>query len=415
MSQRIIIVLLCITLGFCNAQVSGMKELEKGKDLGVTGSSVGSGANLARQNIEKLISAKELPSQQLKQLQYVPLDGAIRDDFIIGPNDMIHLQVWGPNDADELIPVSSDGFAVLKGYGAVKVAGLRWGDAKKAIEDIVVKEYKPETYAITLAQVRIFYAHISGSILFPGSYQIWATGRIWDLIQIAGNKTGLGDLTKVHVIHRNGDSTVVNISSYLSSGDLSDNLYLRDGDMVFIPQIDASNGLVSIYGVGIRSGYYEYINGESVNGFMKRSGAFSQSNDLKNVCLIRQKKSFKLNLFEEDMNLKADDVIVIPTKLDSIIVGGLVAKGGSFPYYAAYTVESYVAMAGGPAEKGNISSVVVYRNGVKLKPRKAYPLMPGDVIIVKYDPFVRFQDFWKTSMEVLTSVATILIIIERLK
>jgi len=71
-------------------------------------------------------------------------------------------------------------------------------------------------------------------------------------------------------------------------------------------------------------------------------------------------------------------------------------------------------MAGGMSEKGSIARIAVFRNGKKLSPKKAYPLMPGDVIIVYYSYFQLTKDVIETIGRILSAGITVLYIIDRL-
>jgi len=402
-------------VSIASSQVPTINQPSSLRKATISPTAVSSGAGKALEKISEIKTAKEAIQKIAQKAGYVPLEGPIdAEKFIVGPHDVIHLQVWGVSPVDEFLEVTNDGFITIPGYGAIKVAGLTWAAAKKTITDTVKYVYNPKKFAITLAFVRIFVAHVAGCVQFPGSYQVGATGRIWDIIQLAGGQTGLADLSKIKVTHRDGSTETIDITPYLAEGDISANPYLRDGDIVVVPQIDATNGLVKLYGGGIRSGFYGYKPNETISQFLQRSGAFSKSNRLSSVLLIRDGKPKTINLFEEDVTLSPNDVVIIPTHLDSIIVGGLVANGGTYPYYPGLSAEAYVAMAGGMSEKGSIARIAVFRNGKKLSPKKAYPLMPGDVIIVYYSYFQLTRDVIETIGRILSAGITVLYIIDRL-
>ena len=392
-----------------------VSDMSKPKGLDVSGAAIPTGVSQIREQIRKLQEAKESASTQLRQLQYVPIDGEIDGDkYVVGPHDVVHIQIWSATTVDEFVEITPDGMLVLSGYGAIHISGESWNRAKAKIEEAVKEGYNPERYAITLSGVRIFWAHISGAVKIPGSYQVGATQRVWDIIQLAGENSPLGDLSKVKVVRKNGKEIVLDITKYLSQGDLSENPYLEDGDVVVVPTVDGKNGLIRLYGAGVRSGFYELLPGETVRGFAQRTGIFSQSPELSNVQIIHGDESKNVNLLKEDSVLEPGDIVIFPTHLDSIIVGGLVLQGGAYPYYPGVSYYTYVAMAGGPGEKGSESRVSIYRNGEKLSPKKAGNLLPGDVIIVHHSTFNRTKDFIETLARVISSGLTVYYLIDRL-
>ncbi len=387
----------------------------KPKGLDISGTAISSGAAQVQQQVEKLQRAKEEASSQLRQLQYVPIDGEIDGDtYIVGPHDIIHIQIWSATTIDELVEITPDGMAVLPGYGAIHISGETWNAAKNKIENAVKEGYNPQRWAITLSGVRIFWAHISGAVKLPGSYQVGATQRVWDVIQLAGGTTPLGDLSNVEIIRKNGNTVHTDISKYLSAGELSANPYINDGDVVVVPPVDGKNGLIRLYCAGVRSGFYGLMPGETVRKFAQRIGVFTQSPELSNVQVIHDDEVKNVDMLLSDYPLYAGDVVIFPTHLDSIIVGGIVTQGGAYPYYPEVSFYAYIAMAGGPADKGSESRVSIYRKGVKLSPSKAGELMPGDVIIVHHSIFDRTKDFIETFARVISTSLTVYYLIDRL-
>lgn len=407
-----------LCLGILYSQTVDLKDLSqqtKSGGLDISGAAIPSGAAQVQRQIEKLREAQTQASKQLQQLQYIPLDGVIDGDkYIIGPHDVVRVQVWSATSIDEMIEISPDGMIVLPGYGAIAVSGETWNDAKKKIVAAIKEAYNPQRYAVTLSGVRVFRAHISGAVKMPGSYQIAATQRVWDIIQLAGGITPLGDVSNIQIIHKSGETLSINIAPYLSSGDVNNNPYLRDGDVVVVRTVDGSNGLVRLYGAGVRSGFYGLLPGETVRKLAMRCGVFTQSPKLANVQIIRDSEVISVNLLEMDIPLQNGDLVVFPAHLDSIIVGGIVLNGGAFPYYPGVSYYSYIAMAGGPAEKGSEARVSIYRGGKKLSPKKAGDLIPGDVIIVHRSTFERTKDLIETVARVVSSGLTVYYLIDKL-
>ncbi len=405
-------------LVLASAQGIDLKDITdntKPKGLDISGAAVSSGATQVQQQIENLKKQKEAVSAQFRQLQYVPIDGEIDGDtYIVGPHDIVHLQVWSATTIDEFVEITPDGMVVLSGYGAIHIGGETWNTAKGKIEAAIKKSYNPQRWAITLSGVRIFWAHVSGAVKLPGSYQVGATQRVWDVIQLAGGTTPLGDLSNIEIIRKNGDTVFANISKYLSAGNLAANPYLEDGDVVVVPPVDGKNGLIRLYSAGVRSGFYGLMPGETVRKFAQRIGIFTQSPELSDVQVIHDNEIKNVNLISEDYPLSTGDIVIFPTHLDSIIVGGIVLQGGAYPYYPGVSYYAYIAMAGGPSDKGSESRVSIYRKGKKLSPKKAGELMPGDVIIVHHSTFNRTKDLIETVARVMSSSLTVYYLIDRL-
>lgn len=385
------------------------------QQLGVSGRAINSGVQQAQEQIKQLKTAQQLASQRLKQLQYSPVDGPIDGDkYLVGPYDMIRIQVWAAITIDELTEVTPDGAVVIPGYGPVNVAGLTWNQAKQKIEQKIKEAYKPKRYAVTLAAARVFWVNITGAVKFPGSYQLGATQRLWDLIQLAGGPDGIADLGNVKIFRKNGDTLTVDMTPYFAEGNLAGNPYLFGGDVVFLPPVNSENGLVRVYGTGIRNGYYGLKPKETVRELAQRLRVFAQSSEFSRVEIIRRDSVMSINLLSQDVPLTDGDIVIFPAHLDSVIVGGLVLQGGSYPYYPGLSPYQYIAMAGGPTEKGSEKNFSIYRNGKKIKLKKGEFIRPGDVIIVHHSNFDRFKDWFETLARIASSSFTIYYLIDRL-
>jgi len=304
--------------------------------------------------------------------------------------------------------------AVIPGYGPVEIGGLTWNDGKKKILDEIEKAYHPKRFAVTLVAVRVFWANITGAVELSGSYQLGATQRLWDLVQLAGGADGIADLTNIEIFRNTGETLTVDITPYFTDGDIDANPYIFDGDVVFLPPVNGKNGIIQIYGTGIRNGFYGLKNDETVRNLAQQLGIFTQASDFSNVQVLRDNDMIIVNMLSEDIPLQKDDIIIFPAHLDSIIVGGLVLNGGAFPYYPGFSVYAYIALAGGPSDKGSEARISIYRNGKKILLGKDDMLKPGDVIIVHHSVFDRFKDLFESISKVVSASISIYYLIDRL-
>ncbi len=395
--------------------VRKIAEQSKPDNLGVSGSAIQSGASQMRNEIEKLKQAQEQASRRLAQIQYTPLDGVIDGDkYLLGPHDIIRIQVWTAATIDEMLEVTPDGMVVIPGYDAVEVGGLNWNDGKQVITDAIMESYNPKRFAVTIVAVRIFWANITGAVEFPGGYQIGATQRLWDIIQLAGGANGVADIANIKVFKKNGDTVSINLTPYFAEGDIDANPYIFDGDVVFVPQVSIEYGAIQLYGAGIRNGYYGLNPGETVMQIAQRVGVFTQSLEFTEIQVVRGNDVHSVNLLADDFALNDHDVVIFPAHLDSIIVGGLVTAGGAYPYYPGVSVYAYIAMAGGPDTDGSVNRFSIFRKGKEIKFKAGDNLQPGDVIIVHHSIFTRVKDFVETIARVVSSSITVYYLIDRL-
>ncbi|MFP4458330.1 MAG: polysaccharide biosynthesis/export family protein [Candidatus Zixiibacteriota bacterium] len=359
--------------------------------------------------------AEDEKAKQTDRLQmmedYVPLEGKVDEEkYIIGPHDVLSVTYIVP-DSDESetidLPVNPDGMVVIPSWGALDLSGMSLKDAKAKIEEKLNEMFVFDKLMVNLAKARIFRAHITGFVQLPGAYNVMASFRLAKLIEMAGGRKPNADLSRIK-IYRDNDTLDVNLSRYYIEGNIESNPFLLDGDIVFIPSVKADSDNIIIAGAVQRNGKYPLEAGQKLSDIVPDIVDNKDNVDLSRVKVVRSGASHIID-FEgnEDFALQSNDRLIIPIQPDSVLVTGHVATGGNFKYMPHQDYKAYLAMAGGPTEKGSINRVALYRNGEKLNPRKVETIMPGDVLYVKAGYFTRVLDI----VSILSQSATVAIAI----
>ena len=74
------------------------------------------------------------------------------------------------------------------------------------------------------------------------------TSRISELIREAGGISGWADKAHIELRKENGDTAIFNLSAFQATGDLSSDLFVHGGDVVFVPPIDMASPTVMVEG-----------------------------------------------------------------------------------------------------------------------------------------------------------------------
>ncbi len=324
-----------------------------------------------RTNIEKLAS-------------YVPLDGAVdADGYIVGPGDQFTISISGGVEEQYPIAVGADGWIVLPYTSAVEVAGQTLAEAKAKITSALGEVFKENDLTVSLTATRLFIVDVVGMVNIPGDQTVSAVQRVYSAIELAGGKLSNADISRVELI-RHGEKRILDLTRYLSDGDLSQNPYLLDGDIVVVPRVDISKPVVFLSGAGCSGAVVNIDPDERIGELMRRVGVDREVIDLTDIALIRDGEGYSLSLLDKsaDVPILAGDSIFFKALPDSVYVGGRVVGGGSTPYVAGMSYLNYIAMAGGVAHEGSVKAVKIIRNGEELSPRKAGAIRRGDAIIV---------------------------------
>ena len=224
------------------------------------------------------------------------------DTYIVGPNDVLQLYIWGEFDQPYTLQVNPEGNVLIPTVGSFHISGLSLTEAKERLSTAVQNKYPNVDISISLVSMRFFTAYVTGAVLNEGSFTIHPTTRVLDIIKQAGGFEGrlqrvalpdqdAGGATNrntgrrsIQLIHRDGTSERVDLDMFLATGDLAHNPYVRMGDMVHVSFRKHS---VSIFGAVNKEGEYEFLPGDTLGDLVTLAKGLNRSKPLVSAELWR--------------------------------------------------------------------------------------------------------------------------------
>ena len=184
---------------------------------------------------------------------------AQQESLVIGPGDVVHVQVFDTPDLDENARVTDNGELPLVLGGKIKLASLTPTEAARSIEAALIQShvmYYPRVM-VTVTQYATQNVTVFGQVVRPGSYPIDTPRSVVDVLGLAG---GLTDLADRHVtIERHASHRQVSYNVSNRSDDLLDQTVLvNPGDKVLVPKA----GIVYVLGDVGRPGGYPMTNND---------------------------------------------------------------------------------------------------------------------------------------------------------
>lgn len=177
----------------------------------------------------------------------VPAATLLDDSYLLGPGDLITIDVFNVPEYSGEQRVLANGNVNLLAVGQVSVNGLSLAQAERVIGAKYSGEVRYPQITVNLLTPRQLRIALTGEIHTPGLYTmaVGETGQFPSLIEaikLAGGITQAADWQRVEIQRRveNGGTqrVVSNLAALLSQGDLSQDVPLRDGDSISIAQID---------------------------------------------------------------------------------------------------------------------------------------------------------------------------------
>lgn len=190
----------------------------------------------------------------------VPLaEASFPEAYVLGPGDRIRIDIFnipefsGPENGVHEVLV--DGTLTLPMAGTVAVQGFTLAEAQAALATSYARLLtRPPQLTVTLLSARPVRVVVAGEVNRPGTYTIdleaetsggsgSSAGRQWptltQVVQAAGGITQQANIKDIQVRRpqRQGDAVLTtSLWDLIRTGDISQDVRLRDGDTIVIPK-----------------------------------------------------------------------------------------------------------------------------------------------------------------------------------
>ena len=142
------------------------------------------------------------------------------------------------------VVIGPDGYVQLPYAGTMKLAGLTLNEAKALISERLRVYLRFPDLSIIVKNYGTRKIYVMGEVKTPGIHELGADNlNVYAAISSAGGVTRRGRSTQVQVLRVVGDTMYykqLNIKNYIKKHDLTQNVVLQDGDIVYVPR---SNGI----------------------------------------------------------------------------------------------------------------------------------------------------------------------------
>jgi len=200
-------------------------------------------------------------------------------NYEIGPNDVIKLVVYGVQEYSSDLTVSKEGKIQVDNVGQIKVAGLSIEAAKTRIkQQMTSTAYSSLSRGeskldISLGDIRTIHITVIGAYK-SGTYNVSSLSNVISALSEAGGPNAIGSYREIEVIRNNKIFTKVDLYRFLQYGDQSQNIGLKDNDIIRVP---AYKNRVELTGEVKRPGIFEVIGNESFSQILEYAGGFGDN------------------------------------------------------------------------------------------------------------------------------------------
>lgn len=318
-----------------------------------------------------------------KLLSFEPgMNIATPQNYVVGPGDILFLDVYGASQKTEQLEVSPDGKVVVPGYGPVSVSGLTVAAAQQRIRSTVGSRYASSKLSLTVGQTRTITVNVMGEVRAPGTYTVSAFATVFHALYMAGGISSLGTLRSIKVFRQGRQVTSVDVYEYILNGRLAGNIHLQENDVIMVGAYEC---LVDLDGKVKRPMTYEMRPNESVATLLKYAGGYASDANKKSVLVKRiagtRKSVFTVDEFDMSSFRVADgDIVTVDGNIDRyenmVEVRGAVFRPGMYQLGGDITtVRSLVERADGLKEDAFKGRAVLTR----MKEDRTLETLPVDL------------------------------------
>ncbi len=328
--------------------------------------------------------------------QFQPLlSGPVPDDYLLGPGDQMVLIITGEVQETYELVVTREGFVVIPFAGRISVANLTMADVRVLLRDRLAPSYSgiargTTSVEVTITQIRTIQVSVTGEVSQPGAYILASVATVTNALYAAGGPTVLGSLRDIRVLRRDRDDTTLDLYPFLLDGDASEDVVLREGDVVFVP---LRGRRVKLYGSVIRPAHYELDAENDLVDVLDASGGFAPGANRQRLTIHRvvrpsergpglgDRQAIDLGLTPSTdpgqpghvggviippIGLQDGDSIVVDESValrDSyfVSISGMVAAPDTLPWREGMTIRDLLLLARGPILGADLREAQVSR------------------------------------------------------
>lgn len=310
----------------------------------------------------------------------------IREDYILGPGDVLLIKISGITNEQFRVEVNARGVVSFSNIPSVFVNGLSLLEAREKIRSRLLNVYKNVDIEVDVVDLKDIDVYVSGRVAEPGSYVVRANNTLMDLLYLCGGPTAEGSFRDIRLIKKvenqldgGGFSVgerVIDLYNLFIFGEF-ESIILSAGDRIIVPPV---NKVVTISGAVKNPARYEFINPLTLEELLGLAGGFTPNASASRIELSRKDQYGFYEFFELDYTdekipvfpIQDGDIVHVLDRItviqeDHIIVTmtGRVKRPGRYILPQNSTFDDAIAAAGGLTDTAFESGSMLIREHLK--------------------------------------------------
>jgi polysaccharide biosynthesis/export protein len=165
--------------------------------------------------------------------------GATGDpSYIIGPQDVLDINVWKEAELTRVVPVRPDGRISLPLLNDIQAAGLTPGQLAAQITEGLKKFVTNPQVTVIVTQINSQRVYILGEAARPGAYPLLPGMTVLQALSSAGGFNMFANMKKIYVLRQERgkqEKFPFNYKDVIDGKHPEQNIILKAGDQIVVP------------------------------------------------------------------------------------------------------------------------------------------------------------------------------------
>ena len=281
------------------------------------------------------------------------------DRYLIRPGDELRVTFVNAQISPMTLEVDPEGRVVDRTLGLMDLSGKTLSGARGLLGAELQKLFKVDTIVISITAPMRVGIQISGAVNEPGSYVMYTSQRVSELVDSAGGISSGGSRRRI-VFSGGPEPVMVDLDRSTFLGEEAPNPALYAGYSVRVPSRLAS--VVDVVGEVGEPRQIEFLGGEDLAMLIKLAGGYRPTADSEHVKVIRGSR----HIPADEAAVQAGDIVFVPprgelTERAEVIVFGAVENPGRYPLEGYPSLANLLEAAGGFTDKAVPQGTAVFR------------------------------------------------------
>lgn len=168
------------------------------------------------------------------------LTGVRRPLYRLCKSDVVTISFTFSPEFDQTVSVQPDGYVVLKGVKPLPAEGTTVPELQDAITRVYAGFLHDPEVTVELKDFDKPYFIVGGEVNHPAKYELRSDTRVTEAVAIAGGLTARAKHSQIVLFRRVSDdlveSRLLDVKAMLESRNMAEDIHLRPGDFLFVPQ-----------------------------------------------------------------------------------------------------------------------------------------------------------------------------------